>query len=362
MLNPNLPINGQLKLQAELFNINKLKIYNLYSLINIDEKEFYLKSFDGDLFDGKISVEGKRSNKNEYEYKGSIKVSNINGNALINNYFTYNKIEGDINSKVKVYGKARNLRQFFKTLNAKGEIFIKNPTIKGLDINKLIETKNIKELISIDEFIIEAFNTNKQAEINNFSIKYNINDNEIIFEEENLKIAELNSWFKGKFNFYNLDANASLKINIDDSDNKSIFLNFIHNKDVKNIVIDNNYILNNNTSENVINNDEVNQIKPPSENIATDDFEDLIDNLSKNSLVSDFDNDSLLEHENNIDNDKIVESTAELFKLPEYLKDLENPIYKAYSKPKIIKNIIIKPKLPTQEDLLDNLLENILNP
>jgi hypothetical protein len=178
----------------------------------------------------------------------------------------------------------------------------------------------------------------------------------------NLEIDELNSWLKGKFNFYNLDSNASLKINIDDSYNKSIFLNFLHNKGVKNIVIDNNYILNNNASVNDINNDEVNQVKRPIENIANDDFVDLIDDLSKNSVVSDFDNESLLENENNINNDKILEFNAKLSKLPEYLKNVKDPIYKAYSKPKIIKNNIIKPHLPTQEDLLDNLLENVLNP
>ena len=212
------------------------------------------------------------------------------------------------------------------------------------------------------KFVIEAFSTDKQAEINNFSINYNINNNNIILDEVNLEIDELNSWLKGKFNFYNLDSNASLKINIDDSDNKSIFLNFLHNKGVKNIVIDNDYILNNHTAENDINNDEVNYIKPSIENIATDDFEDLIDKLSKNSLINDFDNESSFDHENNINNDKIIEFNAELSKLPEYLKDVKDPIYTDYSKPKIIKNIIIKPKLPTQEDLLDNLLENVLNP
>ena len=110
------------------------------------------------------------------------------------------------------------------------------------------------------------------------------------------------------------------------------------------------------------NNDKVNQVKPPIENIATDNFEDLIDDLSKKSVVNDFDNENLLEYENNIDNNKIVEFNAELSNLPEYLKNVKDPIYKVYSKPKIIKNIIIKPQLPTQEDLLDNLLKNILNP
>ncbi|MDB9762864.1 hypothetical protein OAC06_08640, partial [Alphaproteobacteria bacterium] len=89
---------------------------------------------------------------------------------------------------------------------------------------------------------------------------------------------------------------------------------------------------------------------------------DLIDDLSKNSVVNDLDNENLLEYENNIDNNKIVEFNAKISNLPEYLKNVKDPIYKVYSKPKIIINISIKPQLPTQEDLLDNLLENVLNP
>ena len=52
----------------------------------------------------------------------------------------------------------------------------------------------------------------------------------------------------------------------------------------------------------------------------------------------------------------------ELSKLPEYLKGIQNPIHRDYSKLKLIKNNNIKPTLPTKEDLLDNLLEDVLNP
>ena len=46
-------------------------------------------------------------------------------------------------SKVKIYGKAK-CEQIFETLNQKA-IFIKNPIIKAIRHNKLIETKIIKD-------------------------------------------------------------------------------------------------------------------------------------------------------------------------------------------------------------------------
>ena len=359
VLSPNFPTKGRIKLKADLFHFNKLKIYNFNTSANLNEEEFHLKFFEGDLFDGTISAEGKRSNKKEYEYDGNIKFSNINGKELINNYFSYSKIEGNISSKVKVKGKAANLEQLFKTVNAEGEIFIKKSIINGLDISKLIETKNIKDIKNIDKFVIESFNTDKQAQINNFSIKYNINNNNILFDEVNIEIDELNSLFKGKFNFDNLDYNAFLKINIDDNDNKNISLKFINNRGLKNLIIENDYVVKKQVNEN-------HNINNKIEDNTVVDFDDIIDGLSSKPFVSKVNNKILLQDEINNEiikeNVEIIESNESFSRLPEYLKYVKDPIYKDYFKPKLIKNIISKPKLPTQEDLLNNLLENVLNP
>ena len=119
-----------------------MKISNFNSLVKFSEEELYLKKLEGNLFNGSVSAEGKRSNNKEYEYKGNIKLSKIDGNILINDYFSYNRIKADINSKIEVSGKAINIDQFFKTLKAKVEASIKNPIISGLDTNKLIDKKS----------------------------------------------------------------------------------------------------------------------------------------------------------------------------------------------------------------------------
>ena len=361
ILNPNSSIKGQIKLKADLFNIDNLKIYNFDSFVNINEEGFDLKKFEGDFLDGTISANIKKVNINENEYNGIVKFSNINANRFITNYFAYDKIEGDIDSKVKIYGKAKNMEQFFRTLNAEGEIFINNPKINGLDINKLIETKDFKDVKSINKLVIQSFNTDKQAKINNFSIKYKINDNLIILDETALEVDKLNSRLKGKFNFFNLNYNASLKINIDGNDNKSIFIKFVNKEGVKNIDIENNYISNKESSG-----EDVGQKAPQIKKISTSNIDDFLDEVFKKSVIGDFDNKILIEDEKTNEVQKsiveILEPKVNFIKLPEYLKGIKSPVYRGYSKPKIIKNSTIKPKMPTQEDLLDNLLENILNP
>jgi len=374
-------IKGELKLKADSFNINNVKISNFNSLVKFSEEELNLKKLEGNLFNGSISAEGKRSNKKEYEYKGNIKLSKIDGNILINDYFFYNRIKADINSKIEVSGKAINIDQFFKTLNAKVEASIKNPKLSGLDTSKLIGKRSFKSELDINEFILESFNTEEKAEINNFSIKFNINDSSLILEKVNLKINNLNAWLEGKFNFYNKNYNASFKISLNDIDDKFILLNLKNDKGVEKISIKNNYYLNNNISANDSKKELNNEVNIISEINNNDDFDTIMDDLSKNSILSNLNKEDLSEikdanviktaspqsstvkdTEEDKSFNKVIESNIKISKLPTYLKDIKQPLPINYFKPKIIVNTITKPKPPSEEDLLDNLLDSVLNP
>ena len=374
-------IKGELKLKADSFNIHNVKISNFNSFVKFSEEELHLKKLEGNLFNGSISAEGKRSNNKEYAYKGNIKLSKIDSNILINDYFSYNKIKGDINSKIEVSGKAINIDQFFKTLNAKVEASIKNPKLLGLDTSKLIGKRSFKSELDINEFILESFNTEEKAEINNFSIKFNINDSSLILEKVNLKINNLNTWLEGKFNFYNKNYNASFKISLNDIDDKFILLNLKNDKGVENISIKNNYYLNNNIAANDSKKELDNEVNIISEINNNDDFDTILDDLSKNSILSNLNKEDLSEikdanviktaspqsstvkdTEEDKSFNKVIESNIKISKLPTYLKDIKQPLPINYFKPKIIVNTITKPKLPSEEDLLDNLLESVLNP
>jgi len=378
-LSPNSLLKGRVKLKSDLFKINNFNIYNFNSLVNFDGEVSYLKKFEGDLFNGTISAELKRSNKKEYIYNGNIKFLNIDGNKLINNYFSYNKVQADIASNLKINGRASNVKQFFETLNAEGEIYFKNTTLEGLDVNKLKETRNIKNELSIEKLILESFNTDKKTKVNNFSIKYDVNNNNLILYETKLVIEDLSSLLKVKFNFYNNKYSGVLKIYVDEIDNKSIFLNFIQDNNIKDIFIKNNYSFNKDIPDNKTKLDTIDLINTPKKKTNTDNFEDIIDDLSNELDLSSFDNESVLEDKKSninhsissntskgenilIDSKEIVIPNLKIYKLPLYLKDIKSLIFVNYSKPKILKNIIIKPKLPTQEDLLNNLLESVLNP
>jgi len=236
----------------------------------------------------------------------------------------------------------------------------------------LIEKRSFKSELDMNEFILESFNTDKEAEINNFSIKFNINNSSLILEEVNLKINDLNAWLKGKFNFYNKNYNASFKISIDDIDNKFILLNLEHDNGLENISIKNNYYLNNNIALNDPKKDPDNQVNSTSEINVIEDFNTIVNDLNKENLLE-IKEDNVIKTatpqsyiakviEEDKSFNKVIESNIKLSKLPKSLKDIKQPLPINYFKPKIIVNTITKPKLPSEEDLLDNLLDSVLNP
>ncbi len=374
-VNSNLPTKGSMKLQAELFNINNFKIHNLDSLIYFNEEEIHLKKIYGTLFDGTLLGTGKRSNKNEYEYNGHIKFSNIDGKKLINNYFAYNNVDTEISSKLQISGKAFSVDEFFKTIKAEGEVFIKNPVIEGLDTNKLVAIKNIKSKSSLDKFVFESFKTNKNAEIESFSTEYIIENNKLLIKNLSLKIDKFNALLNGKFDLKNKYYNSSLKISLEDNNTKNIFINFMRDKNTENKYVESNYILDEiSHSDDTIDKAVISNKDDSNEGNIIDNFDNIINDLFKDSDLEEFNNQNLLDNKkesisNTVRSDKteednniVLEPFIIISKLPEYLKGIKNPINLDYSKPSLIKNNLVKPKLPTQEDLLDDLLDSVLNP
>ena len=166
--------------------------------------------------------------------------------------------------------------------------------------------------------------------------------------------------------------NASFKISIDDIDNKFILLNLEHDNGLENISIKNNYYLNNNIALNDPKKDPDNQVNSTSEINVIEDFNTIVNDLNKENL-SEIKEDNVIKTatpqsyiakviEEDKSFNKVIESNIKLSKLPKSLKDIKQPLPINYFKPKIIVNTITKPKLPSEEDLLDNLLDSVLNP
>ena len=367
------PIKGRMKLEAESFNINHFKIYNLNSSVKFKEEEIILSKFEGNLLSGDISVEGQMSNKNEYNYKGNINISKIDGNELINNYFSYSKIQSEINSKLKINGKASSLDEFFDSLNAEGEVTMKKPVIIGLDFSKLMTAKSIKDKLSLEKVVFESLNTNRNTELESIFSKYSIKNNNLILKNTILKNDQINASLNGEFNIYNKNYNSSFKVNFLGDDKKHIIINFINNKNIKKAYVEDNYIIKEITIPNDVTDKQ--EISINDELIDDDIIDNIINDLSKNPIVEKLDGQNLLEDKiDNIINANVIDKPIEevnivdseplinIPKLPIYLKETKNLINYEYYKPSVIINSLLKPKLPTQEDLLDSLLESVLSP
>ena len=367
------PIKGRMKLEAESFNINDFMIYNLNSAVKFKEEEIILSKFEGNLLSGNISVEGQMSNKNEYNYKGNINISKIDGNELINNYFSYSKIQSEINSKLKINGKASSLDEFFDSLNAEGEVTMKKPVIIGLDFSKLMTAKSINDKLSLEKVVFESFNTNRNTELESIFSKYSIKNNNLILKNTILKNDQINASLNGEFNIYNKNYDSSFKVNFLDDDEKHIIIHFINDKNINKAYVEDNYIIKEITIPNDVTDKQ--EISINDELIDDDIIDNIINDLSKNPIVEKLDGQNLLEDKiDNIINANVIDKPIEevnivdseplinIPKLPIYLKETKNLINYEYYKPSVIINSLLKPKLPTQEDLLDSLLESVLSP
>jgi hypothetical protein len=348
-------------------------IYNLNSAVKFKEEEIILSKFEGNLLSGNISVEGQMSNKNEYNYKGNINISKIDGNELINNYFSYSKIQSEINSKLKINGKASSLDEFFDSLNAEGEVTMKKPVIIGLDFSKLMTAKSINDKLSLEKVVFESFNTNRNTELESISSEYSIKNNNLILKNTILKNDQINASLNGEFNIYNKNYDSSFKVNFLDDDEKHIIIHFINDKNINKAYVEDNYIIKEITIPNDVTDKQ--EISINDELIDDDIIDNIINDLSKNPIVEKLDGQNLLEDKiDNIINANVIDKPIEevnivdseplinIPKLPIYLKETKNLINYEYYKPSVIINSLLKPKLPTQEDLLDSLLESVLSP
>ena len=149
----------------------------------------------------------------------------------------------------------------------------------------------------------------------------------------------------------------------------------MRDKNTENKYVESNYILDEiSHSDDAIDKDVISKTDDPNEGNITDNFDIIINDLSKNSVLEELNNQNLLDDKkesisNTVtsekpgeDNNIVLEPFIIISKLPEYFKGIKNPINLDYSKPSPIKNNLVKPKLPTQEDLLDDLLDSVLNP
>tara|TARA_B100000579_G_C22604533_1_gene744252 strand:- start:106 stop:864 length:759 start_codon:yes stop_codon:yes gene_type:complete len=246
-----------------------------------------------------------------------------------------------------------------------GKIEFKKNLIKGLDINKIISIESIEEDDDLFNYVYESFNTNQEKKIDNFTINSTYSDNTLIFQAFEIKLDNIFTLIDGQINFKNNDYSISSKFFKNNDLNNFLSVNLTRsNNNVLNFAQKRSSIVNTDINLNNLQ-DNANDNKEDSN------FDNLINDLSiEDELV-------VLQKELEIDKKdiKIDNEISENLDLNVKLKDniikqpipnfLQNIIITPliiYYKPNIIVNNIPIPKLPSEEDILDDLLDSVLSP
>ena len=355
-------VKGGLKINSKLFTINDYKIYDLDSQLNFSENSINIKKFKGKLYGGSINAEVKILNNDLYDYNGKITFKNINGSDFFSDYFTYNNFDTEISSELLIKGKANNLDDFFVSMIGEGEVYFKRNLLKGFDANNIINTNNIQGNENLINHVYQSFNTKSEKKLDDFTIKYIYGNGNLTFETFEIKINNFFTLLEGQLNFKTRDFIVSSKFFLNNDLNNFLSLNLSRTNNILLNTAENNTSIDS-TDINVKNNED---IISNIEDISN--LDNVLDDLSDLALTEDKNQEEIMaEDKDKLDNEQtlsIINSEEPVKKaiLPLFLKDIRKSLVLDYYKPNKIINSLAVPRLPTEEDILDELLESVLSP
>ncbi len=358
-------IYGKFKIKSDKIVLENNFINNFRGEVNFDNNKIIFQDFKGEAFNSKITKSGSYDKVSKV-YEGEIKFSNAELNLMLNNYFINNKIFGDFKSKIVINSFGDGIHEIIKNLNAEGtivldDVYLENINIlNAIQVNQSIEFDNNYEAKIKDAFLLDK---NSFMEIDDFEFsyiggKFLINSIPIILDEYialfNLEYAFDKNILIGNLKFdKNQNNKEELLINIfNDEDKIEYSIDSSKKENIQNVTNLINDVENEDglilENDNLVNNTETNK------NLG---FEDILNDLSADNL--NVNTELLNEDIDNISNSSSEEIVSGAVKNLVINLDFKNIIY---DKPaNLITNDIVKPQLPTQEEMLDDILDTLLS-
>ena len=361
-LNSGSKFNGDLKIHSDLFNINEYQISDFELLINLNKDSINLKRADGKLFGGLVNTSASVLYENLSEYNGKIIFKNIKSSEFFNNYFIYDKFNAEISSEFIIKGKANSFNEVFETMEGEGEMQFKKNLVKGLDVTKITNINNIQGNDDLINYVYESFSSDKEKKLDEFNINYTFSNNSLAFETFEIKIDNFFTLLDGQLNLKTKDYFMSSK--------------FFKNNDLDNFFSlklsrTNNKFFNSAENSTSINNTDINVEDKLDDSEDSSNFDTVLNELSEETQLTVNTEERLTEKEgNNIDNNinengqSSIENIVDIKKpsIPLFFKNITIIPAIDYYRPDTITNNLSIPKLPTEEDLLDELLDSVLSP
>ncbi len=352
---------GDIKLKSDLFAIGGFEISDFDFLLTISGDLINLNRANGKLFGGSVNTEAEILTKNLYEYNGKLIFKNIRSSEFFNNYFLYDKFNSEINSELIINGQANNFDEFFDSMRGEGEAVFKKNLIVGLDTSNIININN-EDRDNLLNNVYKSFSNDTEKRLDEFKINYTYENYDIKLQTFEVKIDDFFALLDGQLNFKTRNYNLSSKFFLNDDLNNFLSLNLSRAND---------NILNSAESNSSIVTSDIN-INDQEGEIAIEDNSQLnvmTDSLSNENNFSNLDNNIQINDEIKLDStliedNQIEDSKLEIKKnpLPMFIKNINISNFISYYKPSSITNNLPVPRLPTEEDILDELLDSVLSP
>ena len=346
---------GNIKLESDKFHAFNNVVNNLSGVINISDNSIAIDNFNGKVFSSKLSFDGNYDEINQV-FEGELKLSKLDINLLFDNYFTNNSIFGFLSTDMKLKSLGSNYNEIKNNIIASGKIKLKNIYVDRFDVSAIYNINDSS--ITEEEFNNQVSNTvfsNKTTAIKDFELKFNILKNKFLLENIKILMDGNKTLLNAEYNFLNNNFEGNLVVPILEG-NENEFIIKLWNKE--SAIIYESYLKNRNfiKTEEQIKSNVIDENKNLEETVKIKESEDkkVLDNI-----LDDL-NKTILQKDNEKVEDKIIENNIGYLPNPIVMKtNNKNIEYNEISN--IIKNNTVKYKLPTQEELLEDMLDILLD-
>ena len=346
---------GKFKITADEMHVFNNVIEDLSGLVSVKDDEIIFKDFKGKVFNTKISS-STFYDKNDNTLEMEIKISKGDINLLFDNYIKNNAMFGQFSTKFLFTSEGESFSEISNNLKGNGQVKLRNIYIENIDlINSLNFLQTITNIQESENSINDSLKTGNNTIIDNVDFELTFNNNIFNIKDMTVGIEDYYGYLNTEYDLYNNGLNGKFKFSDSSSNTNELLMNLNSLDNIVSYKID---ILNL-QEDLLVNKNKINDNIVPNETVENNNLES---DIEFDKVLNDFSSESSEEVNLIFNNDK------HLSEQPNKTDDLStsevviklSSVKITYDKManKII-NKLEKPTLPTQEEMLDDILDTL---
>ena len=305
----------------------------------------------------KIHEELQRDNSDFINFQSNLSLSGVNLSSLNKDIFGWEFLNGRVFSDLEIKSKTKDINKLIKSFYGRGKIEARDIRIINFNPNVISNISQNDNSKTIDQIIRNSY-SNGTSSIKNFSNNIIIKDSKIVFDKLSLNFEDITGDLSGNIDFINKNSEMVLNFNMKDKVGVDVGLVYDGNWDKmkRSIIISRVFEEDITKDQVIVKGDEV---------LLEKDLGNLIDNITqetKDIEINKLNKEAINEKDQTVEPEREQDDFDTTIKLPKLLaiKTILKPSYSEYNSITPIENATIKPKKPSQEELLDDVLESIL--